>query len=72
MSETGPEVAPIPRLLLTRAEAAASLSMSIDHFERHIQPTVKLVIIGSKRYVSVSDLQEWIASRGAIALERAA
>ena len=28
----------VPRRLLTRAEAAASLGMSVAHFERYVQP----------------------------------
>jgi hypothetical protein len=37
------ETGPIPRLALSREEAAVSLGMSLDSFERHVQPTVRMV-----------------------------
>jgi hypothetical protein len=36
----GNQLAPIPRLALTREEAAAAIGMSVDSFERHVQPTL--------------------------------
>jgi hypothetical protein len=36
----------VPRRLLTRAEAAASLGMSVAHFGRFVQPYVKVVPCG--------------------------
>ena len=44
-------VAPIPRVALTREEAAAALGMSLDSFERHVQPTIRLVRRGRMRLV---------------------
>ena len=54
------DVAPIPRLGLSREEAAASLGMSLDSFERHIQPSIRLVRLGRMRLVPVSELQRWL------------
>jgi len=34
---------PVPRLLLSRKEAAAALGVSVDTFERRVQPRIKLV-----------------------------
>jgi hypothetical protein len=62
------EVAPIPRLALTREEAADSISMSLNSFERHVQPTIRLVRLGRMRLVPVSELERWLdenASRAA-------
>ena len=62
------EVAPIPRLALSREEAAAALGMSLNSFERHVQPTIRLVRLGRMRLVPVSELQRWLgenASRAA-------
>jgi hypothetical protein len=62
------EVAPIPRLALSREEAAAALSMSLNSFERHVQPTIRLVRLGRMRLVPVSELERWLgenASRAA-------
>ncbi len=56
MSETGP----IPRLALHRAEAAEALGMSIDSFERHVQPTIRLVRIGRMRLVPIREIERWL------------
>jgi excisionase family DNA binding protein len=58
---TDHEVAPIPRLALTREEAAAALGMSLNSFERHVQPTIRLVRLGRMRLVPVSELERWLA-----------
>jgi excisionase family DNA binding protein len=47
------------KLLLTRAEAAALLSMSLDHFERYVQPHVRLVRCGRLRLVPVREVERW-------------
>jgi hypothetical protein len=63
---TGPQLtgmsglAPIPRLALTREEAAAAIGMSLDSFERHVQPTIKLVRLGRMRLVPVGELERWL------------
>jgi hypothetical protein len=60
--------APIPRLALTREEAAAALGMSLNSFERHVQPTIRLVRLGRMRLVPVQELGRWLgehASRAA-------
>jgi hypothetical protein len=54
------QLAPIPRLALTREEAAAALGMSIDSFERHVQPTMRLVRLGRMRLVPVRELERWL------------
>jgi hypothetical protein len=50
-----------PRLVLTRAEAAEALSMSLDSFERHAQADLKLIRRGRLRLVPVSELERWVA-----------
>lgn len=52
--------APIPRLALTRDEAAAAIGMSLDSFERHVQPTLRLVRLGRMRLVPVAEMQRWL------------
>jgi hypothetical protein len=54
------QTAPIPRLALCREEAAASLGMSLDSFERHVQPTLRLVRLGRMRLVPVRELERWL------------
>jgi hypothetical protein len=54
------ELAPIPRLALTREEAATAIGMSLDSFERHVQPTLRLVRLGRMRLVPIGELERWL------------
>jgi hypothetical protein len=54
------KVAPIPRLALTRDEAAAAIGMSLDSFERHVQPTIRLVRLGRMRLVPIREIVRWL------------
>ena len=57
----GQPTAPIPRVALTREEAAAAIAMSVDTFERYVQPTIRLVrCCGRKPLVPLAELQRWI------------
>jgi hypothetical protein len=51
--------APVPRLALTRGEAAAALGVSLSHFERHVQPQLRLIYSGSARLVPIRELEAW-------------
>jgi hypothetical protein len=48
------------RLTLTRVEAARTLGISMDSFERHVQPEVRAVVRGRLRLYPLSELQRWI------------
>lgn len=50
---------PVPRMLLSRQEAAEALGMSLRHFQRHVQPHVRCVYSGQLRLYRPSDLQRW-------------
>ena len=54
-----PRAAAIPRMLLTRNEAAAALGMSLSHFQRHVQPHVRCVYSGQLRLFRQRDLERW-------------
>jgi hypothetical protein len=62
------DLAPIPRLALTREEAAAALGMSLNSFERHVQPTLRLVRLGRMRLVPVHELERWLDQQAARAV----
>jgi excisionase family DNA binding protein len=62
-------VSAVPRLALTRQEAAAALGVSLDSFERHIQPDLKLVRRGKLRLVHVAELERWLDQNGERVLE---
>jgi hypothetical protein len=49
----------IPALALRRADAAAALGMSLDSFERYVQPDVRCIRRGRLRLVPVTELQRW-------------
>jgi excisionase family DNA binding protein len=51
---------PVPRYTLTRREAAAALGISLNHFERRIQPELKVVASGQLILIPVSELERWI------------
>jgi hypothetical protein len=51
---------PVPRVALTRSEAAASLGMSLDSFERYVQPHVRIVRKGSLRLVPTTEVDRWV------------
>jgi hypothetical protein len=50
----------VPRYLLTRREAAAALGMSLNHFERHVQPELKVVLCGQLVLLPVGELERWV------------
>ena len=62
MPKAGPRrpLQSVPRLALTREEAAASLGMSVSHFERHVQPTMRVVRSGQIVLVPVSEVERWL------------
>ena len=62
MTPRGPSrpLAPVPRYTLTRREAAASLGVSLNHFERKVQPELKVVISGQLVLIPVAELERWV------------
>jgi excisionase family DNA binding protein len=50
----------VPMLLLSKAEAAEALSMSVDHFERHVQRDLRLIRSGRLVLVPLAELQGWV------------
>jgi hypothetical protein len=59
----------LPRLALTRAEAAESLGMSIDSPERYVQPELRLIRRGRVRLVAARELDAWLDRNAARVLE---
>jgi len=55
----------VPRIALTRAEAAASLGLSLNSFERHVQPDLPVVRRGKIRLVPVAELERWVKANAA-------
>lgn len=49
----------VPRVALTREEAALSLGIGLDSFERHVQPELRLIRRGRLVLVPVTELASW-------------
>ena len=60
----------VPRVALTRAEAAAALGISIDSFERHVQPELRIIRRGRMRLIPLTDLERWAEENAALTLDR--
>ena len=50
----------VPRYALTRAEAAASIGISLNHFERKVQPELRIVLSGQLVLIPVAELERWV------------
>ena len=57
-----------PRLALSRPEAADALGMSLDSFERHVQPQLRLVRYGRMRLIPIRELERWLELNAAQAV----
>jgi hypothetical protein len=58
---------PQPRLLLSKREAAASLGMSVRHFERHVQAQLRCVRSGQLTLYHLRDLERWAEAEATVA-----
>ena len=70
MSTSPLRVAPVPRVALSREEAAASLGISLDSFERHVAPDLRLIRRGRLRMVPVAELERWAGEQAEPTLGR--
>ena len=61
----------VPRVTLTRGEAAEALGISIDSFERHVQPELRLIRRGRMRLVPVRELERWADRNASVTLDGA-
>ena len=50
----------VQRYSLTRKEAAAALGVSVDTFERRIQPFIRVVVCGQLILVPPAELERWV------------
>jgi hypothetical protein len=53
----------VRRYAYTRQEAAESLGMSLDTFERKVQPHVRVVPCGQLLLVPPDEIERWVKSR---------
>ena len=50
----------VPRLAVSRPEAAEALGMSLAHFDRVVRPSVAVVYSGKLRLYPIAELQRWL------------
>ncbi len=62
MPKAGPRrpLQAVPRFALTREEAAASLGMSVSHFERNVQAELRVVRSGQLVLIPVAEIEKWL------------
>lgn len=67
---TTPKAVEVPAVALcvSRDEAATLLSVSPDHFERHVLPDLRVVQLGRRQVIRVRDLEDFLAAKAARAL----
>ncbi|MDQ6607746.1 MAG: helix-turn-helix domain-containing protein [Actinomycetota bacterium] len=62
---------PVPRLALTKPEAAQALGVSVDTLERHILPELRVVRRGRLVMISVQEIERWLERSAALTLDSA-
>jgi hypothetical protein len=50
----------LPRLALSKLEAAQSIGVSIDYLEEHVLPELRCVRRGRRRLIPVEELSRWV------------
>jgi hypothetical protein len=58
------------RLALRKAEAAERIGVSVDYFEDHVMPELRIVREGRLRLILVTELEHWLERHASRALER--
>jgi hypothetical protein len=69
-SESSKRSSDTPRLAVTRAEAARALGMSVNSFERHVQPELRIVRRGKLRLIPVREIERWLEINAESTVER--
>jgi hypothetical protein len=59
----------VQRYALRREEASAALGMSVDTFERRVQPFLKVVLCGQLVLVPPTELERWVRENARLLVE---
>jgi excisionase family DNA binding protein len=59
----------LPRLAVSKVEAAAMLGVSVDFFEHHVMTELRIVRLGRRRLIPVRELERWLDREASRALE---
>lgn len=71
MAPTSTSTRAVPRVTLTKLEAAEALGISVDSFERHVQPELRLIRRGRMRLVPLRELERWATENASFTLDGA-
>jgi excisionase family DNA binding protein len=52
--------AAVPRIAMSKQEAASALGVSIDFFDEHIARDLRMVRVGRRRLVPIAELERWL------------
>jgi excisionase family DNA binding protein len=58
----------VPRVTLTKQEAADALGVSLDSFERHVLPHLRVVRCGRRVLIRLEELRRWAEENEALML----
>lgn len=72
MSRKPRDMAGVPRFALTLEEAAHSLGMSVDSYDKHVRPHVKTIRKGKLVLTPTWELERWATENADTALRHAA
>jgi excisionase family DNA binding protein len=50
----------VPRLALSKAEAAEALGVSVDFLEQHVMHELRVVRRGRRRLIPIAELDRWL------------
>lgn len=63
-----PRAGDTPKLALSKVEAAASIGVSVDFFEAHVMPELRVVRRGRRVLVAVREIERWLDANAALTL----
>ena len=64
-----PGAASLSRLALSKCEAADALGVSVDFFEQHVMPDLRIVRRGRRRLIPIGELERWLDENASAVLD---
>jgi len=61
------DTAGVPRIAMSKQEAASALGVSIDFFDEHIVRDLRMVRVGRRRLVPIAELERWLDTHADLA-----
>jgi hypothetical protein len=58
----------LPRLALTKVEAAQVIGVSVDHLDRHVLPDLRMIRSGRLVLIPIRELERWCDEHAACPL----